>query len=163
MFPHDKLDWTTSRLEQRLETAPDDAVARLEYATACLSRARFHDGGEVWFNKALTQARRLLQHDPTSTGALVVAGMSLVGLGRAEPATRYLDEAAKLAPERAEAHLALGELHNLQGDRHQAVLELEAACRLAPQSWEANALLGRQLAERADERAPSHRLLERAQ
>src|SRR5690606_12174217 len=151
MLPHDKLDWTLSRLDQRLESAPDDAVARLEFATAALSRALFHDGGEVWFNTALTQARRLLQHDPSSTSAMTVAGLALVGLGRTEPAARYLDESLKLSQERPEVHLALGELHRHAGDRHQAVRELEIACRLAPTSWEAHALLGRLLGEHAAE------------
>ncbi len=163
MLPHDKLDWTLSRLDQRLESAPDDAVARLEYATAAVSRALFHDGGEVWFNTALTQARRLLQHDPSNLGAMTVAGLALVGLGRTDPAARYLDEALKLAPERPDVHLALGELHRHSGDRHQAVRELEIACRLAPASWEAHALLGRLLGERAAELGAPRRLLERAQ
>jgi tetratricopeptide (TPR) repeat protein len=163
MFPHDKLDWTLSRLEQRLEHAPDDTVARLEYATGHLSQAMFHDGGEMSFNHALTQARRVLQHDPSSPGALVVAGASLVGLGRIEAATRYLDEALKLQPDRADVHLALGTLHQQAGDRHQAVREMEFACRLAPGSWEPHYLLGRLLAERADELGGPRRMLERSQ
>lgn len=163
MFPHDKLDWTLSRLEQRLEEAPDDTLARVEYATGCLSRAMFHGGGEVWFNRALTQARRVLQHDPSSVGALLVAGASLVGLGRIDPATRYLDEALKLAPDRADVHLALGELHRQADNHHAAIRELEVACRQAPDEWEPNYLLGRLLAERADTPGASRRLLERAQ
>ena len=163
MFPHDKLDWNLSRLDQRLEGAPDDAVARLDFARAAVSRAMFHDGGEVWFNTALTQGRRLLQHDPTSTGAQIVAGLALAGLGRPEPARRYLDEALKLEPERADVHLALGELYRQEGDRHQAVRELEIACRQAPESWEAHALLGRLLGERAAEVGAPRRLVERAQ
>lgn len=163
MFPHDKLDWQISRLERRLEQAADDATTRLEIARACLSRAWFHEGGEVWFNKALTQARRVLQVDPASSAALVVAGAALVGLERLEPAARYLDEALKVAPERADVHLALGALHQVARERHQAVRELESACRLAPESWEAHWLLGRVLWERAQEVGGTNRLVERSQ
>lgn len=163
MFPHDKLDWHISRLEKRLEQTPDDAATRLEFAVACLSRAWFHEGGEVWFNKALTQARRVLQHDPSSPGALVVAGASLVGLERTEPALRYLDEAIRIASDRADVHLALGALHQAAQERHQAVRELESACRLAPDSWEAHWMLGRVLWDRAQELGRAGRLVERSQ
>ena len=168
MFPHQKLDWNLRRLDKRLEEAPDDAAARLDLAAACLSKAAFHGGGEAWFNKALTHARRVLQSDPTSPAALVVAGWSLVEMDRPEPGARYLDEARKLAMDRADVHAALSVLHESEGDRHQAIRELESACRLAPDSWEANYLLERQLALRAEEvgRADgadaSARLLERS-
>lgn len=163
MFPHDKLDWHISRLERQADASPDDVATRLELARACLSRAWFHDGGEPWFNKALTQARRVLQSDPGSPGALVVAGASLVGLERLEPAARHLDEALRLAPDRADVHLALGALHLVARERHQAVRELESACRLAPESWEAHWLLGRVLWERSQEVGGGGRLVERSQ
>jgi len=163
MFPHDKLDWHLSRLEKRLEDAPDDAGTRLEFATASLSKAWFHDGGEVWFNKALTQARRVLQQDPSGPGALVVAGASLVGLGRTEPATRYLDDAIRIANDRADVHLAVGAMHEHDGNRHQAVREYEFACRLAPEDWEPNYLLGKLLWMRAQDLGGPMRLIERSQ
>jgi len=174
LFPHDKLDWSIRRLEQRLDGSPDDASTRLDYAQHCLSKAWFHDGGEVWFNKALTQARRVLQHDPASPGALVVAGASLVGLDRLEPAQRYLDEALRVAPESATVHLALGAAHDAarrlgapSGDRHQAVREVEMACRLAADAWEPHWQLGRLLWERSTElggpTGGSKRMMERSQ
>ena len=163
MFPHDKLDWHLSRLEKRLGDAPDDAGTRLEFATACLSKAWFHDGGEVWFNKALTEARRVLQQDPNGPGALVVAGAALVGLGRTEPATRYLDDALRIATDRADVHLAFGAMHEHDGDRHRAVREFEFACRLAPDRWEPNYLLGRVLWLRAQDLGGPKRLIERSQ
>lgn len=174
LFPHQKLDWSIRRLEQRLDASPDDAATRLDYALHCLSKAWFHGGGEVWFNKALTQARRVLQHDPGSPGALVVAGAALVGLERLEPAHRYLDEAMRIAPESAAVHLALGAAHeaarrlgDLAGDRHQAVRELEMACRLAADAWEPHWQLGKLLWERANELGGpgggSKRMMERSQ
>lgn len=163
MFPHQKLDWNIRRLEKRLEEAPDDAAARIEYALSCLSKAWFHEGGEPWFNRALTQARRILQGDPSALPALVVAGAALVELDRLEPAQRYLDEALRLDAERADVRLAFGVFHDRSGDRHQAVRELEMACRLAPESWEAHFLLGRLLGERAEELGTPQRLLERSQ
>lgn len=163
MFPHDKLDWHMSRLDKRLADNPDDAGTRLDYAWACLSKAWWHQGGEVWFNNALTQARRILQHDPGNTGALVTAGASLVGLGRFDPGARYLDEALRLSAERADVHLALAEMHRQQRDLHQAVREAEIACRLAPQSWEAHHLLAMVLWDRFTELGGRGRLAERSQ
>ena len=163
MFPHQKLDWNLHRLEKRLAEAPEDVPAHLDYATACLSRAWFHEGGEPWFNKALTQARRVLQVDPSNPSALTVAGISLAQLDRLEPAARYLDEACKLDPERAEAHIGLALLHEANGDRREAIRELEAACRMAPESWEPHFLLGQMLARHAEKIGSPQRLLERSQ
>ncbi len=163
MFPHHKLDWHLGRLDKRLASNPDDTGARTEYARACLSRALWHGGGEVWLNRALTQARRLLQFDPASPAANAVAGAALVALGRIEPGARYLDEALRLAPDRADVHLGLSELHRAQGDLHQAVREAEVACRLAPESWEAHHLLSRVLWERYQQLGGRGRLAERSQ
>lgn len=162
MFPHDKLDWHLKRLEERLEKSPDDGALRLELAHTCLSKALFHDGGEMWLNHALTAARRVLQNDPTSPGAQVIAGMALIGLERIEPATRYLDEVVRTHAERPDLRLALGQLARLTGDRHRAVRELELACRLAPEEWEPHYLLGQLLGEQA-EKVGGRRLLERSQ
>lgn len=162
MYPHDKLDWQLSRAEARVDASPDDAAARVHLATIALSKAWFHDGGEAWFNNALTHARRVLQADPGSPDALVIAGSALVGLDRPEPALRYLDEAFKRAPERPDLHLAFGRLHWSQGDRHQAVRSLEQACRMSPESFEAHAWLGQVLAERAEDLGHPPRLHERS-
>jgi tetratricopeptide (TPR) repeat protein len=163
MFPHQKLDWNLRRLEQHVEDAPEDLSARLELLQATLSRAWFHEGGEVWFNRALTQARRLAQSEPSNPVAQVVAGMALVHLDRAEPATRYLQEALRLAPERADVHVGLGLLHEAENERREAIHAYETACRLAPESWEPHYLLGRILGERALQSGAGQRLLERSQ
>lgn len=162
MYPHDKLDWHLSRLERRLEEAPDDNGARVQFATAALSKAWFHDGGELWFNQALTHARRVLQSDAGSVDGLVIAGSALVGLDRPDPASRYLDEAERRDAERADLRLARGRFHWQAGDRHLAVRELEQACRLAPDAWEAHAWLGQVLAERAEDLRHPARLHERS-
>jgi tetratricopeptide (TPR) repeat protein len=163
MFPHDKLDWQLTRLDKRLAKSPDDSGARLDYASACLSKAWWHDGGEVCFNDALTQARRILQRDPANPGALVVAGASLVSLGRIEPGASYLDEALRLSANRADVHLALAEMHRQTADLHQAVRECEIACRQAPKSWEPHHLLAQVLWERAQQLGGLGRLVERSQ
>lgn len=163
MLPHQKLDWNLSRLEKQLEVQPDDVAARTDLAVAALSRAWFHDGGEVWFNQALTQARRVLHSDPGNARAMVVAGASLAGLDRLDPAARYLDQAVRTAPENPLVHLALGELHLRRGERHQAVRELEFACREAPDAWEAHAQLGLLLRSRAEALGHPPRVLERSQ
>lgn len=163
MFPHHKIDWHLSRLEGRLDQAPDDAATRLDYAEHCLSKAMFHDGGEPWLNRALTQARRVLGTDPTNTGSLVIAGVALVGLERLEPASRYLDQALKEDHRRADVHFGLGLMNALEGDRHQALREFEIACRLAPESFEAHHKLALVLWARARELGTPKRLLERSQ
>jgi len=163
MFPHQKLDWTLARLEQHLADHPDDVASRAELAWCALSRAWWHDGGEAWFNKALTQARRVLHDDPAHPGALVVAGSALVGLDRVDPALPYLDQALRAHPELASLHLALGQMHLARGERHQAVRELEFACREAADSWEPHASLGLLLRQRAQELGDPPRVLERSQ
>jgi tetratricopeptide (TPR) repeat protein len=163
LFVHQKLDWSIKRLEQRLDEVPDDVVARLEYASACLSKARFHDGGEAWFNRAITEARRVLMNDASNAAALVIAGMSLVGLERLDPAQRYLDEALRAAPERGDVHLGLAMLHEQRGEPREAVREAELACRYEPNAWEPHAYLGRLLADRAQVLSDERRVLERSQ
>jgi tetratricopeptide (TPR) repeat protein len=163
MFPHQKLDWTLSRLEQQLAAHPDDVASRADLAWSALSRAMWHDGGEPWFNKALTHARRVLHDDPTHARALVVAGAALVGLDRVEPALQYLDLCQRTDPDLAELHLALGAMHAARGERHQAVREYELASRSAPDAWEPHAALGLLLRQRAPELGPPTRSLERAQ
>jgi len=171
LFPHQKLDWSIKRLEQRLEANPDDPPARLDLALHQLSRGWFHDGGEVWFNKALTQARRVLQSDPANPHARILAGSALVGLDRVDPARTYLDEALEMAPDSAAAHLAMASLHQANGRlgdgsaRRLAVKELESACRLAADAWEPHWQLGKLLWEMGQALGPSttHRLMERSQ
>lgn len=164
LFPHQKLDWNLARLEKHLDEHPSDLAARLEFAAACLSRAAFHKGGEPWFEKALSQARQTfggLQSDPRAPAALVIAGACLIGLDRLEPARKHLEEAARLDSSRADIHYVLGLWHQSARrarpggqppeavDAHQAVLEVETACRLAPDAWEPHALLATLLWERA--------------
>lgn len=163
MFPHQKLDWTIGRLARRVDDAPDDVVTRSQYALHCLSKAWFHEGGEAEFNRALTQARRILQADPSNAQALVIAGISLLELDREDQAERALAEAVKLAPERADVHLALGVLLDKQGDTRGAIREMEVACRAAPDDWEAHYLLGRMLGDAANKPDAPPRLAERAQ
>lgn len=148
MFPHDKLDWNLSRLEQRLAESPDP-LARIAYAKACLSKGRFHAGGDGWFNEALTQARRVLHREAEDADALAIAGLSLVLLDRAEAAHRYLDDAARLEGEHPFVLMALGEAAIQAHDPERATECFEALCRVSPESWEAHMLLGRLLARRA--------------
>lgn len=162
MYPHQKLDWSASRLETRLAEQPEDAEARLELARIQLSRGLYHSGGEAACAQALQNARRLLQDDPSSAEALVICGASLVGMDRPETAQRYLDEALRLAAERADLHLALGAMYRGLGDRHVAIGHLETAQKLAPESWEVHLLLGHTLAERARQ-VGGTRLVERSQ
>ena len=163
MFPHKKLDWTIGRLERDLADQPDNIEMRNSLARACLSLGLYHGGGETWCNKALTHARKILADDPAEVKAMVTAGSALVGVGRPDGARRFLEEALRLAPERADLHLAWGALYRCEGDRHKAVRHLENACRQAPESWETHLFLGRALSERARELSGKQRLVERSQ
>lgn len=162
MYPHAKLEWTQSRLEERLDAAPDDAEARAELARVCLSRALYHGGGEALAAQALQHARKLVHDDPDDPQGHILAGAALVASDRPEAAKKYLDEAMRLGPERGDLHLALGALYRSQRDLHLAIKHLENACRAAPQSWECHLLLGRALSERARQ-IGGQRLVERAQ
>ncbi|MBN2798598.1 MAG: tetratricopeptide repeat protein [Deltaproteobacteria bacterium] len=164
MFPHHKLDWTLKNLERQLQQTPDDTATRLVYARACLSRARFHEGGEAWYSQAFRQASRVLNSEPTQAEAMILAGHALLGLERAtEQAAALLDKASHLAPERADLHLALGLLEEQRGARHLAVQEFEVAVSAAPNSWETHYFLGQILSARAGQVPDNRRLLERSQ
>ena len=93
VFPHAKLDWTISKLEEKTQAQPEDLDARLELSRCMLSRGWMHGGGESDCNEALALARRVLQDDPTSVTALVVAGAALVGMDRPDAAEKYLNQA----------------------------------------------------------------------
>ncbi len=162
MYPHQKLDWSATRLEARLAEAPDDDVARLELARIQLSRGLYHGAGETACVHALQHARRILQADPSHVEALVLGGAALVGMDRPETSQRYLDEALRIDPDRADLHLAMGAMYRGLGDRHLALRHLEIACRASPESWEVHLLLGRTLAERARQ-VGGNRLVERSQ
>lgn len=162
MFPHDKLDWTVSRLEKKVTDGADPDV-RLAYARACLSRGWFHGGGDRWFHEALGQTRRVLHKEPGHTEALVLGALALLLLDRAEPADRYLEEVAERAQDDPVLHVALGERALQDGDLDGALEAFDAACRLAPDAWEAHMLLGRLLAARARASESARRDVEHAQ
>ena len=163
LYPHQKLDWTISRLEESTGKHPEDPAQRLELARCLLSRGLFHQGGEAECNRALTVVRKVMQDDPASAEALVVAGTALVGMERPEAASKLLDQALKLDPERADLRLALGALERARGDVGAAVRQFETACRLAPDAWEPHLFLGRALAELGRARGNPRRLVERGQ
>ncbi len=162
MYPHATLDWNATRLEARLAEHPDEVSTRVELARICLSRGLFHSQADVQLPLALQHAKKVLIEDPQSVDGFVVAGAALVAMDRAESAQRYLDEATRLQPERADLHLALGAMYRSQGDRHLAIRHLETSVRLASDSWEPHLLLGRVLGERAREIGET-RLIERSQ
>ncbi len=163
LFPHNKLDWLVSRIEDKVHAAPDDPHLRLELARALLSRGLFHGGGERECNRAFGVLRKVLQDDPASAEALSLSGLALVGMKRPEGALRYLDQALRLDAERPDLRLALGALAREQGDLGAAVKQLEGACRLAPDAWETHLYLGRALLDLARGEGQPRRLVERAQ
>jgi tetratricopeptide (TPR) repeat protein len=163
MFPHHKLDWSINRLERTLEKSPDDIQTREKLAITLYSKARFHEGGEPYFNRALTEARRILQHDPLYTQAKIIAGGALVGLNRLEKARASLQSVLEQSPERADFQLIWGDLLGAEGQKHQAIRSFETACRIMPEAWEPHCLLGLILKARAEDLGFPKRLLERSQ
>lgn len=163
LFPHQKLDWTVSKLEERVGQAPDDPSLLLELARAVLSRGLYHGGGERDCSQALAYVRKALNDDPSNVEALVIAGLCLIGMERGMAAHRYLDQALGIDAERADLRLALGKLDQLNHEHGSAVKQLEMACRVAPELWEAHLELGRALMLLARQQGHPRRLVERAQ
>jgi len=163
LFPHSKLDWLVTHLEDQVHEKPDDPAARLELVRALLARGLFHGGGERECSRAFGVVRKVLQEDPGSAEGHTLAGLALVGMARPDGAVKYLDQALRLDPERAELRLALGALARLQGDLGSAVRQLESACRLAPEAWETHQWLSRALMDLAKGQGHPQRLVERAQ
>lgn len=160
ILPHTKLDWTISKLEEKVTSQPEDLDARLELARCMLSRGWMHDGGESDCSSALQGARRVLQDDPTSVLGLVIAGAALVGMDRPEAADKYLGQAAGIEPDRPDLNLALGALATAMGDHGRAVRWYEVACRAASEAWETHLMLGQalmRLAKTKDPRRPVER------
>ncbi len=163
MFPHHRLDYHLSHLERALDAAPDDSATQLDLAEHCLSKAMYHGGGEPWYNRALTHAKRVTHLDPSLTGAKVVAGIALVGLQRFEPASSYLQQALAEDAERADVHFGLGLMHEREGAIREALHHLTTACRLAPESFEIHHRLAFVLWALARRANVPKRLLERSQ
>jgi len=163
LFPHQKLDWSISRLEARHESEPNDHAIALELAWNLVSKGLFHSGEEASCGKALALARKVLNEEEASADALVTAGLALVGMQRFEAAEKYLHQALRVEVERAAPRFGLGLLERGRGDCGKAVSELEAACRMAPDAWEPHLELGRSLMGLAKERGHPRRLVERGQ
>lgn len=163
LFPHNKLDWLISKIEDQVHASPDDPALRLELARALISRGLFHGGGERECNRAFGVLRKVLQDDPSSAEGHALSGLALVGMKRPEGALRYLDQALRLDPERADLRLALGALAREQGDLGGAVRQLEGACRMSPDAWETHLFLARSLLDLAKSQGHPRRLVERAQ
>lgn len=163
LLPHQKLDWSISTLEDRLLAHSDDVAARLELTRAILSRALYHGGGEAECNRALALARKAIRDDPGAIEPIVLAGLSLVGLERPDAALKYLEQAQRSEPDRADLRLAMGHLELLRKDLATALRHLEVACRNAPEAWETHHALGRALLSIAQHSGDNRRAIERAQ
>jgi len=163
LFTHQKLDWTIHTLGEALEASPDDGEVRMQLSRALLSKGLFHDGGESVCASALAGARKTLGEDPGNLESLGVAGLALLGMGRPEAAWRYLRQGLAADGDAVEIHLGLGWHATEERDTASALRHLEAACRLAPESWETHLWLGRTLLRIARTQKDAERLLERAQ
>ena len=117
LFPHQKLDWTISRLQERVDATPDDPTARIELAGAMVSRGLYHGGGERVCNDALAHVRRALTDDPAS--ARPRSGALVVWHGPTPRSGAYLDQPA--VEGELLLRLAMGKMERLRGEYGQAV------------------------------------------
>ncbi len=118
-------DHGISRLEQ-LEAAHPD----FEPVPVALGAALVH---EKQYAKAETELRRALQLKPGDLAAKSDLAATLLALERKEEAEPLLKELAASEPNNPAIFYQLGKLQLDRGDRKEAVINLEAAAKLAPQ------------------------------
>ena len=54
--------------------------------------------------KSFGPSQKVLREDPTSIEALIISGLSLIGMERPESAQRHLERAYEMDPNRADLH-----------------------------------------------------------
>jgi Tfp pilus assembly protein PilF len=104
---------------------------------------------------ALLEFRAAARLDPSFGPAPMLAGVSLLALGRAREATTELERAVHLMPDEPAAHLQLADAYERTGNIDGVVNEYRRLVTLAPKSDEYVYRLGRaylKLAERSYER-----------
>ena len=111
---------------QAIELAPQDPASYRYLATFSLSYE--YQVRQI----ALPAARQALSLDPDDPASLVTMGQVLTLLGDLATAERYLNSAVQADPNYAPAHLQLGLVYILRGDRQAAFSRWALVQKLAP-------------------------------
>ena len=145
LFPHQQLNWLSINLEKDLGRSKDKVSVYNQLALVHMSMALFHDGDESDCAKALAYSKKALLENSESVVAMALAGLALLGIGRPQRASNYVEQAFEFAPNEPMSVLAKAELAKANGDMIDLLAYFERLCSIVPNSWESNYLFGRSL------------------
>lgn len=103
---------------------PDDLGIQLDAARALLATGQFED--------ARSRAEGVLKRDATNVDAHIVRAHATAGLKDVDEATKALEEAIKLQPERSASYVRLASLQLATGRRAEAEAAYKQAISMAP-------------------------------
>jgi tetratricopeptide (TPR) repeat protein len=118
------LDDAELLFERLLETAPDYAVARFEYAQVLLDRHKHA--------KALEELDQLLKAEPGNRSYRTAYATARVGLGDASGAVQRYRELLEETPQAPDLHLSVAHALKTLGRREEAIASYRTAAALRP-------------------------------
>jgi tetratricopeptide (TPR) repeat protein len=144
LMSRDLAEEAVDAYREAVSLSPDDAVLHSDMAAALVA------AGEC--DAARARARLALELDENLAAAHLNLGLALQALGgvAAEDAEASFRRAADLAPDLADAHQALGQLHQARGEDDAAMERYRLAVHAQPGMAEAHCNLGNILRERFD-------------
>lgn len=124
--------------QQGLQSAPTSVILLHASAAVLLARGRYPD--------AIVRLKALVAHHPTHFPALVMLGSAHARTGQHDAALGFYDDALRLNPQLAEAHLDKGTIHFIERRFRDALAAYDDALKVRPDYAEAwigrgNALL----------------------
>lgn len=134
---HSRPEFAERRLAELRDAvldAPDSRGPRMELGRAYLLAGRYE--------AAVAEFAELLARDPSDVEAMLQAGLAVAADGDLADAQRWFEHAQRLAPERSDVHLALGELLYNRGLTEGALTTLQRAVELDDENADAHHLLG---------------------
>ncbi|MGH8138315.1 MAG: tetratricopeptide repeat-containing sulfotransferase family protein [Steroidobacteraceae bacterium] len=120
----DVLDDAEFLLESVLVFAPDYHIARYDYACV-LSKRHKHE-------RALEEARKLLQVEPSNRAFRTVYATACVGLGDHDEALRAFRELVSETPDNAELHLSIAHALKTLGRQAEAIAAYRQSAAVRP-------------------------------
>ena len=143
LFPHQRLDWEISDLEEKSKRSSGNTTNLLKLMKAYLSKGLFHNGGEQACSSALHVGNKILLEEPDNIDALGLIALALVGMERQQQAEKYLERALKITDKNVYVQIALSSCAQAEYKIKSVLQHLKKAVRLAPKSWEIHLHLGR--------------------
>lgn len=124
--------------QQGLQSAPTSVILLHASAAVLLAQGRYPD--------AIVRLKALVAHHPTHFPALVMLGSAHARTGQHDAALGFYDDALRLNPQLAEAHLDKGTIHFIERRFRDALAAYDDALKVRPDYAEAwigrgNALL----------------------